>query len=131
MFESLVTAGLGTHVRIAEFSGILRTSPVKAAPNPPPNPNDGTTPIDPGNMQPIKPGSFNVDNGLTSGLSKIVGIGAWIVLALCVVGVLMCAAQMAIARKNGGEAAVIGLVWALVACIIAGSASGIVAMATG
>lgn len=130
MFESLVTTGLGAHVRIAAFSGIMRTSPL-AAPKPPPNPNDGTTPINPDNMQPIKPGSFNADNGLTSGLSRIVGIGAWIVLALCVVGVLMCAAQMAIARKNGGEAAVVGLVWALVACIIAGSASGIVAMATG
>ncbi|WP_406290227.1 hypothetical protein [Embleya sp. NBC_00896] len=77
---------------------------------------------------PVGKTTVKIDSGLGNGLGKVISIGAWLVLSLCVAGVLLCAAQMAIARKNGGESAVIGLVWTLVACIIAGSASGIVTM---
>jgi hypothetical protein len=117
VFEHLAAAGLGDRL-LAAAVNLYSRLPAAADP--------GTTEVDPDNMEPIGPGKFNVDNGLTAGIGRIIGFGAWIVLILCVAGVLLCAAQMAIARKNGGEAAVIGLVWALAACIIAGSASAIV-----
>jgi hypothetical protein len=84
-------------------------------------PNDGS-----GSVTVIDPKNFQKPKGLEDKLGQIISVGAWIVLALCVAGVLMCAAQMAIARKNGAESAVVGLVWALAACVIAGSASAIV-----
>ena len=52
----------------------------------------------------------------------------WGVFACCVVGVLVSAGRMAIAhnRGHGGPEGVVSLAWALVACVLAGSASAIV-----
>lgn len=52
---------------------------------------------------------------------------AWLVFALCVLGVLITAATMALQnrRGEGGEHAS-RLGWVLGACILAGSASGLV-----
>lgn len=88
--------------------------------------NPTTPPPAPGGVKVIDPNGFEPPPGMSEKLGQIISVGTWIVLALCVAGVLMCAAQMAVARKNGGESAVVGLVWAMAACVIAGTASGIV-----
>jgi hypothetical protein len=75
----------------------------------PPDPGQGTPP----------PGS--------GGITTMLGWVAWVVFALCVVGVLIVAGTMAVAhrRGSGGEHAS-SLGWVLGACIVAGSASAIV-----
>ena len=65
------------------------------------------------------------------GADKLMMLGRWLmwgVFACCVVGVLVSAGRMAIAhnRGHGAPEGVVGLVWALVACVVAGSASAIV-----
>ena len=45
---------------------------------------------------------------------------AWVLFVLCVAGVLIGAVQLIRGQQQAG------LVWTLVACVIAGSASGIV-----
>lgn len=74
-----------------------------------PDPGQGTAP----------PGS--------GGITTILSWAAWVVFALCVVGVLSVAGAMAVAhrRGSGGEHAS-SLGWVLGACIVAGSASAIV-----
>lgn len=61
-------------------------------------------------------------------LTTLVGYVAWAVFALCVVGVLMAAGQMAVAQHRGGgsgeHASRLG--WVLAACVVAGSASALV-----
>jgi hypothetical protein len=62
-------------------------------------------------------------------LTTLVGYVAWGVFAVCVVGVLIAAGQMAISHHRGGgggeHAARLG--WVLVAAVVAGSASALVA----
>lgn len=52
---------------------------------------------------------------------------AWGVLAACVAGLLFCAAKMALSHRqgSGGEHGS-ALGWVMAACIVAGSASGLV-----
>jgi hypothetical protein len=54
---------------------------------------------------------------------------AWVVFGLCVAGILIVAGRMAVMhqRGSGGEHAS-GLAWVAAACILAGSASSIVAL---
>jgi hypothetical protein len=54
---------------------------------------------------------------------------AWMVFALCVAGILLVAGRMAVMHQRGwgGEHAT-GLAWVLLACVLAGSASSIVAL---
>ena len=61
-------------------------------------------------------------------LTTLVGYVAWAVFALCVVGVLMAAAQMAVAHHRGAGAGenASRLGWVLAACVVAGSASALV-----
>lgn len=61
-------------------------------------------------------------------LTTLVGYVAWAVFALCVVGVLMAAAQMAVAHQRGAGAGehASRLGWVLAACVVAGSASALV-----
>jgi hypothetical protein len=76
----------------------------------PPDPGTGTAP----------PGAAQI--------TKLLQYAAWIVFAMCVGGVLISAAMMAIKhRRGGGEEAAGGLGWVLGACIVAGSASALVA----
>lgn len=60
-------------------------------------------------------------------IDKVLGWGLWVAIAVAVGGVLVVAGKMAIShrRGEGGEHAS-GLGWVLVACILMGSASGIV-----
>ncbi|MGQ4487709.1 hypothetical protein LRE75_16675 [Streptomyces sp. 372A] len=62
-----------------------------------------------------------------SKLKSILGWVAWIVLGLCVMGVLVVAGRMAIShqRGQGGEHAT-GLAYVLGACILVGAASALV-----
>lgn len=75
----------------------------------PPDPGMGTPP----------PGSDK--------LLKVLGWGAWVVSAVCVGGVFIVAAKMAIShhRGEGGQHAA-GLAWVLGGCVLLGSASGLV-----
>jgi len=62
-------------------------------------------------------------------LTTIVQWTAWGVFALCLGGVLISAAKLAHAHNQGHGGAgqhITNLVWTLVACVIAGSASAIV-----
>ena len=61
-------------------------------------------------------------------LTTLVGYVAWAVFGLCVVGVLIAAAQMAVAHQRGGGAGehAARLGWVLAACVVAGSASALV-----
>ena len=62
-------------------------------------------------------------------LTTLVSYVAWGVTALCVVGVLIAAGKMAVAhhRGAGGGEHAAALGWVLVAAVIAGSASALVA----
>ena len=75
----------------------------------------------------LDPGSGLAPPG-AEGITTIVSWIAWLVLALCVVGVLGVGASMALAhrRGDGGEHAV-GLAYVLGGAVLVGSASAIVA----
>ncbi|MDQ1245813.1 MAG: hypothetical protein QG597_180 [Actinomycetota bacterium] len=65
------------------------------------------------------------------GSDKIVQIlkwGLWAVSIACVAGVLLAAGRMAVQYRThgGGGEAMTGLVWTLVACVVAGSATAVV-----
>jgi len=61
-------------------------------------------------------------------LLTILRWGAWGVFGICVLGVLLSGARMAIDRQRGGGHGEHGttLGWTLVGCVVAGSASAIV-----
>lgn len=66
---------------------------------------------------------------LVEPLGSLISIGTWLAMAMCVIGVLICAGKMALAYRGGGEEAVTGLIVVLVACVLAGAAIGITQMA--
>jgi len=75
-----------------------------------PNPGSGTAP----------PGS--------QGFTTILGWVAWVAFGICVLGVIITGAQMAISHRGGGgggeHAARLG--WVFAGCIVIGSASALV-----
>ena len=74
-----------------------------------PNPGQGQPP----------PGSDDV--------LKIIGWAAWIAVGVCVIGVLIAGAKMALEhRRGGGGESVASLGWVLGGCIVIGSASALV-----
>lgn len=78
-----------------------------------------TTVVDPGHGVP-PPGA--------AGITTIVEWVAWTVLTLCVVGVLMVSARMALAHRRGDAADhAAGLALVLGGAVLVGSASGLVA----
>lgn len=83
------------------------------------SPADAAAPT-PGQVQP--PG--------TQGLSTMLGWGGWLVSFVCVAGILVVAAMMAIKhrRGEGGGEAMGSLGWVLGACVL-GSAAGPIANA--
>lgn len=69
----------------------------------------------------------NAPESLQSDVTTVLGIAMWIVIALCVAGVFITGGRMAVAWRNGSLAdASTGLVGVFAACILVGSASGIV-----
>ena len=63
----------------------------------------------------------------SGGLVTIIKWAAWIGLAVCVLGVIIAGASMAIASRRGdGGEHMSKLGWVLGGCIIIGSASGLV-----
>ena len=75
----------------------------------------------------IDPGQGTAPPG-AGNLTTLVSYVAWGVTALCVVGVLIAAAKMAVAhhRGAGGGEHAAALGWVLVAAVVAGSASALV-----
>lgn len=63
----------------------------------------------------------------TQGIVTAMGYAAWVVCAICVVGVFICAGRMAVSHRQGmaGEH-VSGIAYVLAACILVASASAIV-----
>jgi hypothetical protein len=96
--------------RLAGIAGgtvalLLAAAPAFAAPNP-------------------KPG---LPNGVDAKLNTLLGMGMSIVIVACVAGVLICAAKLAIAIRHGEGAAAAGQLAAVgFACVLVGSAAGIV-----
>lgn len=98
---NLLTAA---HLAVIHLSG----TDVLAAP---PDPGQGTQP----------PGK------VASGVTTMLGWAAWVVFAICVLGILVVAGMMAIAHRRGeGGQHAAGLGWVLGATAVAGSASAIV-----
>ena len=74
------------------------------------------------------PGSGTAPPG-SEGVQTLVSWVAWIVLTLCIVGVLAVGGAMALAsngRGEGGPQMAAKLGWVLAGCIIIGSASALV-----
>ncbi|MGY1634284.1 hypothetical protein ACI784_21505 [Geodermatophilus sp. SYSU D01186] len=64
----------------------------------------------------------------SEGIVTIVQWVAWTVLAVCVVGVLLVGARMALAHRRGeGAEHAVSLAYVLGGAVLAGSASGLVA----
>jgi hypothetical protein len=62
-----------------------------------------------------------------SGLEKILSWAAWIAVLVCVLGVLVAGAMMAIQHRRGeGGESVSRLGWVFAGCIVIGSASALV-----
>jgi hypothetical protein len=76
----------------------------------------------------IDPGQGTAPPG-SARLTTLVSYVAWGVTALCVVGVLIAAGKMAVAhhRGSGGGEHAAALGWVLVAAVLAGSASALIA----
>lgn len=92
-----ITTGMGL--------GLAAASPAFAVPNPKPNL--------PGNVQ--------------NKVNLLLGMGMAVVIAACVAGVFICAGKLAMAIRRGEGAEAAGqLVGVGVACVLVGSAAGIV-----
>jgi hypothetical protein len=76
----------------------------------------------------INPGQGTAPPG-SGQLTTLVSYVAWGVTALCVVGVLIAAGKMAVShhRGSGGGEHAAALGWVLVAAVLAGSASALIA----
>jgi type IV secretory pathway VirB2 component (pilin) len=63
----------------------------------------------------------------SSGIKTVVGWVTWIAFSICILGVVIAGAMMAIGQRRGegGEHAA-RLGWVLAACIVIGSAAGLV-----
>jgi hypothetical protein len=70
-------------------------------------------------------------SSVTAKLKTLMDWVAWVVTAICVVGIFIVAGRMALMhrRGEGGEHAA-GLAWVATACILVGSASAIVGSLT-
>lgn len=66
--------------------------------------------------------------GFSSGMETLMGWGSWIVIAICGIAILVCAGRMAMAHKSGADGGqhLTGLIWVVVAAVLAGSAAAMV-----
>jgi len=63
----------------------------------------------------------------TAGLTTLLNWGAWVVTLLCVAGVLLVAAKMAVSHRRGeGSEAVASLGWVMGGCVLAASSAQLV-----
>jgi peptidoglycan/LPS O-acetylase OafA/YrhL len=84
----------------------------------------GATPA-PGNGVP-NPGTGQAPPG-SEGFLTIIRWGAWLAFGICVLGVILAGAMMAIASRRGeGQEHGARLMWVLAGAIVIGSASGLV-----
>ncbi|WP_436772182.1 hypothetical protein [Yinghuangia sp. YIM S09857] len=62
------------------------------------------------------------------GLSTLMNWGSWVVMAICGLAVLVCAGRMAMAHRSGADGGehMVGLVWIIIAAVLAGSGAAIV-----
>lgn len=77
-------------------------------------------------LGPVDPGTGEEPPG-AGGLKKVINWVTWIAFAICVLGIIIAGAMMAVGQRRGegGEHAA-RLGWVLAACIVIGSASGLV-----
>jgi type IV secretory pathway VirB2 component (pilin) len=77
-------------------------------------------------FDPVNPGTGEEPPG-AGGLKKVINWVTWIAFAICVLGIIIAGAMMAVGQRRGegGEHAA-RLGWVLAACIVIGSASGLV-----
>jgi len=60
-------------------------------------------------------------------LMEVVNYAAWLGMAVCAAGFMICAVKMASTYRHGdGEGNVFGVGWVMLACLVIGSASGLV-----
>lgn len=60
-------------------------------------------------------------------LLTLIDYVAWIVLCLCMVGLLICAGRLAMSYREGDPGKeIVGLLWVMAGCVLVGSAGGIV-----
>lgn len=71
---------------------------------------------------------FTAPDSVSQYINPIVGIATWLGISAGVIGVLICAGRMALAHRTGGEEPLTGMFWVMGACVMIGSASGIVGM---
>ncbi|WTW98822.1 hypothetical protein OG216_38190 [Streptomycetaceae bacterium NBC_01309] len=66
--------------------------------------------------------------GFDTGIETLMGWGSWIVIAICGVAILVAAGRMAMAHKSGADGGqhLTGLIWVVVAAVMAGSAAALV-----
>lgn len=74
----------------------------------------------------VNPGTGEAPPG-SEGLKKVIGWVAWIGFAICVLGIIIAGAMMAVGQRRGegGEHAA-RLGWVLAACIVIGAATALV-----
>jgi len=72
------------------------------------------------------PGSGEAPPGVGDKVLKLLKWVAYLASAACVAGLIVTAARMAIAHRRGDDTNVSQLGWVLGACVLIGSASGIV-----
>lgn len=70
-----------------------------------------------------KPNPTAPPGGVKGDFQTLVDWGSWIVMAICGLAVLICAARMAMAHKSGADGGqhLVGLVWIIAAAILVGS----------
>jgi hypothetical protein len=76
-------------------------------------------------------GGYSVGAGTqppnTDGITTILGWVAWVVCAMCVVGILVVAGKMAVSHNRGeGGQHMTGIAYVLGACVLVAAASGLV-----
>lgn len=66
--------------------------------------------------------------GFGDSMGTLMNWGSWIVMAICGIAVLVCAGRMAMAHKSGADGGqhLVGLIWIIVAAVLAGSGAAIV-----
>lgn len=79
-------------------------------------------------LDPFDPGTGEAPPG-SKGLNKVLSWVTWIAFSICVLGIIIAGAMMAVGQRRGegGEHAA-RLGWVLAACIVIGSASGFVGL---
>lgn len=78
----------------------------------------------------IPDGNPDAPPGFSDGMGTLMDWGSWIVMAICGIAVLVSAGRMAMAHKSGADGGqhLVGLIWVIVAAVLAGSGAAMVNM---